>query len=158
MLIFKEQFCVSLSDETTVSKLKRKERLQNLPGVAINPKPPNCIWDKPNLFASTSLCSVSPQYAKYSLFLQSLVHADFFYFWDRLWYSDESVWKLLVYSLFGQLGICLIFIWSKNKGFESGVLCWKCCWLDDFRDLLQYIISIDIRFPNFFIKTSCEKT
>ena len=111
----------------------------------LKPRPPNCIWDKPNLFASTSLCSVSPQYVKYPIFFQSLVNADFFYFWDRLWYSDESVWKLYVYSLFGQPRFSLIFIWSKNKGFESGVLCSKCCWLNDFRDLLQYIISIDIK-------------
>ena len=119
MLIFKWQFYVSLIDGTIVSKLKRGEKLQNLAGVANNPRPPNCIWYKPSLFASTSLCSLSSQYP---IFCQSLVNAHFFYFWNRSWYSDESVWKLHVYSLFGQPGFCLIFILSKNKGFESVIL------------------------------------
>ena len=40
--------------------------------------------------------------------------------WYR--YSDESVWRLHFYSLFGQPGFCLIFILSKNKVFQSGAL------------------------------------
>ena len=61
-------------------------------------------------------------YFPIAVFSQSLINADFFYFWDRPWYSDESFWRLHVYSLFGQPGLCLIFILSKNKSFESGVL------------------------------------
>ena len=40
----------------------------------------------------------------------------------RPWYSDESVRRLHFYSLFGQLGFCLIFILSKTKDFQSGAL------------------------------------
>ena len=41
---------------------------------------------------------------------------------DRPWYSDESVWRLHYFSLFGQPGFCLIFILSKNNVFQSGTL------------------------------------
>ena len=40
-----------------------------------------------------------------------MVNADFFYFWDRPWYSDEE-----------QPGFCLIYILNKDKEFQSCAL------------------------------------
>ena len=53
---------------------------------------PNRIWNNLNLFANASLCSNSSQYS--IIFSQSLINTDFFYFWDRPWYSDECAWRL----------------------------------------------------------------
>ena len=47
-----------------------KKKLQDFPDVVTNTKSPNCVWDKPNLFVNTSLCSDSFQYA---IFPQLLV-------------------------------------------------------------------------------------
>ena len=38
--------------------------------VVLPPRPPNCIWNKPNLFVNASLCLDSFQYAK--IFCESL--------------------------------------------------------------------------------------
>ena len=70
------------------------------------------VWDKPNLFGSTSLCLVSSQYA---IFSQSLT--------NQIIGSDilMKVFKDYIYIRYlGNLG--LFNILSKNKAFESGVL------------------------------------
>ena len=64
-------FIIKILCENTVFKPKRGEKLQTFSGIAI---PTNCIWDKPNLFVNTSLCSDSSQFA---IFSQFLVNADF---------------------------------------------------------------------------------
>ena len=46
-----------------IPKLKKGEKLQNFPGAVTTTRIPNCIWDKPNLLANTSLGSGSSQYA-----------------------------------------------------------------------------------------------
>ena len=52
--------------------------------VLLSPRPPNCIWNKPNLFDNDSLCSdIFPICKKKFEFL---INSDFFYLWDRHWY------------------------------------------------------------------------
>ena len=50
--------------------LKKVRKLQNFLGVVTNPRIPNCVLDKTNLLANTTLCSDSSQHA---IFSQSLV-------------------------------------------------------------------------------------
>ena len=64
-----------------IPKLKRGEKLQNVPGAVTSTRIPNCIWDKPNLLANTSFCSDSSQYAILS---QSLVQIDLIFWWKCL--------------------------------------------------------------------------
>ena len=88
MLIFKLQFYVSVSTGNTVSKLK-KGKMQNLLVVVSPLRPPNCICDKPNLFANISLCSDSSSMQYFPNHC-----TDSFYFWDRPSCSVESVRRL----------------------------------------------------------------
>ena len=104
LLFFKKRKCsylnnnsASLRAGSAVSKLKRGGKMQTFLGVVANTRIPYCIWDKPNLLVTTSLCSDSSQY------------------FPNHWYSDESVWRLHFYSLYGQPRFCLIFILSKEK-------------------------------------------
>ena len=60
--------------------------------------PQKCLWKEPHLFTYTLVCPNSSQYA--ITFAQSLINVDFFYFWDRPWYSDECA----LYSLFDSWG------------------------------------------------------
>ena len=43
MLIFKQEFLVSLSAGNAVSKFKRWKKMQNFPGVATSPRSGNCL-------------------------------------------------------------------------------------------------------------------
>ena len=52
----------------------KEKKLQNFSGIVPPPRPPNCIWNKPNLFTNASLFSNSFQYAK--IFSQSLINPD----------------------------------------------------------------------------------
>ena len=93
VLIFKQQFCVSLSAGNTISKLKIGEKFSwccNSP-----PRSTNSISEKPDLLTNTSLCSDSSQYA---IFSQSLVTADFFYFLGSLKFYLKQKEKFSVWS------------------------------------------------------------
>ena len=90
----------------------------NFSGVAIPLKSPNYIWDKPNLFANTLLCSDSFQYV---IFPQSLVDADFFISGigpDILMKVFEDYIILFIWAAW----VLLVFILSRNKSFGSGAL------------------------------------
>ena len=70
MVIFKYKFSASLIAGSATSVHKKVRKLQNFLGVVTNTRIPNCVLDKPNLLANTTLCSDSSQYA---IFFQSLV-------------------------------------------------------------------------------------
>ena len=57
-----KKFLVSFSDGNTVPKIKITKFFWRCD----SPQTSNCIWGKPNLFANTSLCSDSSQYATFS--------------------------------------------------------------------------------------------
>ena len=128
--------------------LKEGKKLQNFPGVATNRRSPNYIWNKPNLFATTSLGSVSSQYA---IFSKSLVNPDLFYFCDRPWYSDESVWRLVVFIW--AAWVLFIFYLKQKQRF----------WFSNFTDSMIFGIHCNTFFQKtssfpFSEKTTCEKT
>ena len=54
---------------------KMRIKTADFHGVAPSPRPPNCICNKPNLFANASLCSNSSQYE--ITFSQALINAAF---------------------------------------------------------------------------------
>ena len=81
-------------------------------------RPPNCIWNKPNLFANASFCTNSFQYAK--IFSQPLINPDFFF---TSGIGPDTLMNVLedcIVSLFEQSEFCLIFILSKNNDFQFG--------------------------------------
>ena len=85
------------------------------------PRPLNCIWNKPNLFANPSLCSDTFQYAK--KICESLINSIFFTSRvnpDILINVHKDCTLTKIY--FGKPELCLIFILSENKDFHSGVL------------------------------------
>ena len=92
-----------------------------------DPPPSNCIRSKPKLFAKTSLYSDSSQYAR---FCESLIN----YFWNRPWYSDESVWRLHYIPIWAAW---VIFILSKNKGFQSEALLKMPCSSSSLKEIGQ---------------------
>ena len=83
-------------------------------------RPPKCIWNKPKLFENPSLFLNSSKYA--IIFSQSLIITDFlFYFWNRRWYSEEYTRRLHYIAYLGSVSFFLIFIVSKNQGFQCGI-------------------------------------
>ena len=111
---FRKKKC-SYLDKNSVSELKRGEKLQKFSGVVTNPRPPNCLWDRPNLFGSTSLCSVSSQYA---IFSQSLTNQIIGHF-----YTSEIIPGILMkvfedymYILYlGSLGLLNFYLKQKQR-------------------------------------------
>ena len=121
--IFKKNKCsylykpyVSLSAGNTVSKLKWGWKMENFCGVPTSSRPPNCIWNKPNLFANSSPCSDSsicndifPIIDQWRFFfLISWISSDILNVLDK--YIIFVIWAAWV----------LTFVLSKNKGFHSG--------------------------------------
>ena len=79
------------------------------------PQTLNSIWNKPNLITTASLCSDFSQYAM--MFSQSLINADFFYFWDKPWCSDEFSWRLHCIPYLGSLGFQSEWSFTENASF-----------------------------------------
>ena len=82
MFIFKYHYSASLSAGNGLSKLKRGEKLQIFSGVVTNTRIPNCIWNRPNLLANTSLCS---DFSHCAILSQSLVQIGLIdcKFWEK---------------------------------------------------------------------------
>ena len=57
-----------------------------------------------------------------TIFFQSLICADFFLFLRLTQIFLGMCSKIALCSLLGQPGFCLIFILSKNKGFQPGAI------------------------------------
>ena len=156
----------------------------NFPGVPTPPRTPNCTWDKRNLFTNTSLCS---SFSQYAIFLNHWLMQIHFYFCDRPWDSDESVWALhekcpyskLFRSAFSR--ICNEYgemrsisphsvkirenADQNNSEYGHLLRSGRLNYISYLGSLcfclifiLQYIFSIYINFPRFLVKTSCEKT
>ena len=131
--IFKKKKCSYLHNNLNFPSLKESKnckislRLYHTPNIC--PRPPTAHRKKTctTVSATNYTYSPTPHFARFltcNYTFTTIGQCRFFYFWDRSWYSDESGWKLHVYSLFGQPGFCLISILNKNKGFQE--LYWKC--------------------------------
>ena len=74
--VFKKNKHSYLYNNLSFPSLNESKNCKIFMGFAPPSRPRNCIWNKPHLFAYTSLCSVFSLYAM--IFSQSLMNADFY--------------------------------------------------------------------------------
>ena len=161
---------------------KRGEKLQNFPGVVTSTRIPNCIWNKPNLLANTSLCSDSSQYTMLSqslvqiglIFLEKCLKTTVLFF---IW----AAWTLLNFYLKHKVFVLSFIEYASLISFHEGI--GSIAKLQPGFNLVTLSITrirsrswtkvVDSmifgihcntffkqtsNFPKFSLKTSCDKT
>ena len=114
-------------------------------------------WHQPsdpqNKFRTNHTCSPTPRFARTVLNMQQFFHnhwsIQIFYFWDRIWNSDECAWRCLY---LGSLG----FVWNLLKMSTSSPLMEEFC--PDIQKYISFLINFTRIARTNFKKMQVSKT